>query len=87
MTRHHSVPVLPVVVAIVAAIGTDCPVLGFDNLRSGTWPRTFPNCSPSFRRYPILDVPHPSDVVGVAKKGAVQHGPKASFGSVETGVR
>ena len=37
--------------------------------------------------YPILTVPQPSDVVGEAKKGAAQHGPKASFGSVETGVR
>jgi hypothetical protein len=38
-------------------------------------------------RVPILTVPQPSDVVGVADKGAVQHGPRASFGSIETGVR
>jgi len=34
MTRHHSVPVLPVVVAIVATIG-GLPGPRFDNLRSG----------------------------------------------------
>jgi len=38
-------------------------------------------------QYPILTVPQLNDVVGVAKKGAGQHGPKASFGNMETGVR
>jgi len=38
-------------------------------------------------QYPILTVPQPSDLVGVAKKGAAQHEPDASFGRVETGVK